>query len=85
MVHVDSSKGMTTWAKENAIASNLQNNPIRYIVDDVNKLFIKTNGTYLRAKKIFKNINGVWTEIDIESLTDNNVYIYGGVITTNQD
>lgn len=55
------------------------------VVDDVNKLFIKTNGTYLRAKKIFKNINGVWTEIDIESLTDNNVYIYGGVITTNQD
>ena len=37
VVHVDSSKGMTTWAKENAIASNLQNNPIRYIVDDVNK------------------------------------------------
>lgn len=49
------------------------------------KLFIKTNGTYLRAKKIFKNINGVWTEINIESLTDHNVYIYGGVITTDHD
>ena len=37
VVHVDSSKGMTTWAKENAIASGLQDNPIRYIVDDVVK------------------------------------------------
>ena len=37
VVHVDSSKGMTTWAKENAFASGLQDNPIRYIVDDVNK------------------------------------------------
>ena len=37
VVHVDSSKGMTTWAKENAIASGLKDNPIRYIVDDVVK------------------------------------------------
>ena len=35
--HVDSSKGMVSWAKENMEASNLQNNPIRYIVDDVIK------------------------------------------------
>ena len=35
--HVDSSKGMFSWAKENMEASNLQNNPIRYIVDDVIK------------------------------------------------
>ena len=35
--HVDSSKGMVAWAKENVIASNLQDRPIRYIVDDVQK------------------------------------------------
>ena len=35
--HVDSSKGMVAWAKENVIASKLQEKPIRYIVDDVVK------------------------------------------------
>ena len=37
VVHVDSSKGMVAWAKENAQASGLEKNPIRYIVDDVRK------------------------------------------------
>ena len=35
--HVDSSKGMVTWAKENIQASGLQDRPVRYIVDDVIK------------------------------------------------
>ena len=35
--HVDSSKGMVTWAKENVMASHLQDKPVRYIVDDVVK------------------------------------------------
>lgn len=35
--HVDSSKGMVTWAKENITSSGLQNNPLRYIIDDVVK------------------------------------------------
>ena len=35
--HVDSSKGMVAWAKENVISSKLQDKPIRYIVDDVVK------------------------------------------------
>lgn len=34
VVHVDASKGMVTWAKENAHASGLADAPIRYIVDD---------------------------------------------------
>lgn len=34
VTHVDASKGMVTWAKENAIASNLEDAPIRWIVDD---------------------------------------------------
>ncbi|MCI8272528.1 MAG: SAM-dependent methyltransferase [Clostridia bacterium] len=35
--HVDSSKGMVAWAKENVIVSGLDKKPIRYIVDDVVK------------------------------------------------
>ena len=35
--HVDSSKGMTTWAKENVISSGLEKMQVRYIVDDVVK------------------------------------------------
>ena len=35
--HVDSSKGMVAWAKENVTSSKLQDKPVRYIVDDVVK------------------------------------------------
>ena len=35
--HVDASRGMVGWAKENAQLSGLDKNPIRYIVDDVKK------------------------------------------------
>lgn len=34
VTHVDASKGMVTWAKENAISSGLEKAPIRWIVDD---------------------------------------------------
>ena len=34
VVHVDSAKGMVAWAKENMYLSHLENNYIRYIVDD---------------------------------------------------
>lgn len=34
VTHVDASKGMVTWAKENAISSGLGEAPIRWIVDD---------------------------------------------------
>lgn len=34
VIHVDASKGMTEWAKENMRLSNLENNKIRFIVDD---------------------------------------------------
>ncbi len=34
VVHVDASKGMVSWAKENAASSGLADAPIRYIVDD---------------------------------------------------
>ena len=35
--HVDSSKGMVTWAKENVASSGLADRPVRYIIDDVVK------------------------------------------------
>ena len=35
--HVDSSKGMVTWAKENVTSSGLQDKKVRYIIDDVVK------------------------------------------------
>ncbi len=34
VTHVDASKGMTGWAKENAKSSGLETAPIRWIVDD---------------------------------------------------
>ncbi len=34
MTHVDASKGMVGWAKENAVSSGLGNAPIRWLVDD---------------------------------------------------
>ena len=37
VVHVDSSKGMVAWAKENVNSSGLGDKSVRYIVDDVTK------------------------------------------------
>ena len=34
VTHVDASKGMVSWAKENAASSGLRDAPIRWIVDD---------------------------------------------------
>ena len=34
VTHVDASKGMVAWAKENAVSSGLGDAPIRWIVDD---------------------------------------------------
>ena len=40
VVHVDSSRGMVDWAKENVKVNNLDETKIRYIIDDVLK-FVK--------------------------------------------
>ncbi len=34
VVHVDSSRGMTAWAKENIVSSGLEDRYVRFIVDD---------------------------------------------------
>lgn len=40
VVHVDAAKGMVNWAKENMLLNKLENNTIRFIVDDALK-FVK--------------------------------------------
>jgi 23S rRNA (cytosine1962-C5)-methyltransferase len=47
--HLDASRGMVDWARENAVLNNLQNAPIRWIVDDVIKFLrreVKRGNTY---------------------------------------
>lgn len=49
VTHVDASKGMVTWAKENAKSSGLDQHPIRWIVDDCVKFVereIRRGNTY---------------------------------------
>ncbi len=49
VTHVDASKGMVTWAKENAIASGFGDAPIRWLVDDCVKFVereIRRGNTY---------------------------------------
>ena len=49
VTHVDASKGMVSWAKENAIASGLSDAPIRWLVDDCVKFVereIRRENTY---------------------------------------
>ena len=41
VVHVDASKGMVTWAKENVVSSGLGDKSVRYIVDDVKKFVLR--------------------------------------------
>ena len=41
VVQVDASKGMTEWAKENMYLSHLENNSIRFIVDDCLKFVLR--------------------------------------------
>ncbi|MDE5940331.1 MAG: class I SAM-dependent methyltransferase [Lachnospiraceae bacterium] len=49
VTHVDASKGMVIWAKENAAASGLSDAPIRWLVDDCVKFVereIRRGNTY---------------------------------------
>lgn len=39
--HLDASKGMVAWARENAALNHLEKAPIRWIVDDVSKFLIR--------------------------------------------
>ena len=49
VTHVDSSKGMNEWAKENVKSSGLENKSVRFLVDDVVKFVereIRRNNKY---------------------------------------
>lgn len=49
VTHVDASKGMVNWAKENAASSGLSDRPIRWLVDDCVKFVereIRRGNTY---------------------------------------
>lgn len=49
VTHVDASKGMVNWAKENAVSSKLSDAPIRWLVDDCVKFVereIRRGNTY---------------------------------------
>ena len=49
VTHVDASKGMVTWAHENAVVSGLQDAPVRWLVDDCMKFVereIRRGNTY---------------------------------------
>ncbi len=49
VTHVDASKGMVTWAKENAQLSHLGDAPVRWLVDDCTKFVereIRRGNTY---------------------------------------
>ena len=49
VTHVDASKGMVTWVKENALSSGLSSAPIRWLVDDCVKFVereIRRGNTY---------------------------------------
>lgn len=49
VTHVDASKGMVTWARENAAASGLSDAPVRWLVDDCVKFVereIRRGNTY---------------------------------------
>lgn len=49
VTHVDASKGMVTWAKENTVSSGLADCPVRWLVDDCVKFVereIRRGNTY---------------------------------------
>ena len=44
VTHVDASKGMVAWGRENAVASGLSDRPIRWLVDDCGKFVQREQG-----------------------------------------
>ncbi len=82
VTHVDASKGMVGWAKENAAASGLANAPIRFLVDDCIKFverelrrgnhydgIIMDPPSYGRGPKgeIWKMEENIWSFIELTS------------------
>lgn len=68
VTHVDASKGMVGWAKENAAASGLSDKPVRWLVDDCLKFMarekrrgVKYDGIIMDPPSYGRGPNGeVW-------------------------
>lgn len=82
VTHVDASKGMVTWAKENAASSGLEEAPIRWLVDDCVKFvereirrgnkydgIIMDPPSYGRGPKgeIWKMEESIWSFLELSS------------------
>ena len=82
VTHVDASKGMVGWAKENAAASHLENAPIRWLVDDCVKFvereirrgskydgIIMDPPSYGRGPKgeVWKMEEGIWSLLELSA------------------
>lgn len=50
--HLDASKGMVTWARENAVLNRLEEAPIRWIVEDVRKFIFRERKRGIRYEGI---------------------------------
>ena len=88
VVHVDSSRGMVDWCKENVKASGLEDKPIRYLVDDVVKFVqreIRRGNKYdaivMDPPSYGRGSNGeVW---DIEKDLDNLITLCSELLSDN--
>ena len=45
------------------------------LVDFNESLYLKVNGQFVKCNKIYKKINNVWTEVNLNTLTDPGIYI----------
>ncbi len=61
VTHVDASKGIVTWAKENAQSSGLIDKPIRWIVDDCVKVCRKRDKKRQPLRRNHHGSTFIWT------------------------
>ncbi len=86
VTHVDASKGMVNWAKENAIASGVGDRPVRWLVDDCLKFIAreirrgnKYDGIVMDPPSYGRGPNGeVWK---IEQQLDELLYLTSQILS----
>ena len=61
VTHVDASKGIVAWAKENAQSSGLIDKPIRWIVDDCVKFVEREIRTRQPLRRNHHGSTFIWT------------------------
>ncbi len=86
VTHVDASKGMVQWAKENAVASDVADRPVRWLVDDCLKFISreirrgnKYDGIVMDPPSYGRGPNGeVWK---IEQQLDELLYLTAQILS----